>query len=212
MFESLLEFDKKALLYLNGIHSPVWDNIMWWISETISWIPLYVILLVIIIYKERPYRFLFTLLFVAITVTLCDQISVLIKDYLVQRLRPTHNPEIANLVHLVCSADYPNGYRGGNYGFISSHAANVFGVATYLSNQFKHYKWTLFLFAWAVIVSYSRIYIGVHYPFDIIFGAILGVLIGIQCYVFKVKTTVRIEQRIETRQLKKKRAAKITLK
>ena len=200
MFEWIIEYDKKALLYLNGIHSPVWDDVMWWIAGTKSWIPLYVILLFVIIYKERPYRFIFTLLFVAITVTLCDQISVLIKN-LVERPRPTHNPEIADLLHIV------NNYRGGQYGFISSHAANVFGLATYLSNQFKYYKWTLFLFVWAIIVSYSRIYQGVHYPLDIIFGAILGALLGIQCYVYKIKTVVYIEQRIETRQLRK--AAKL---
>jgi undecaprenyl-diphosphatase len=147
-------------------------------------------------------------LFVAIAVTLCDQISVLIKDYLVQRPRPTHNPEIADLVHIIYNGDYPNGYRGGKYGFVSSHAANVFGVAAFLSNQFKHYRWTLFLFTWALIVSYSRIYIGVHYPLDIIFGAILGALIGIQCYVFKVRSVDYIDYSMETRRLRKARKLK----
>ena len=211
MFHWLIEFDKKALLYLNGMHSPAWDKIMWWISgysswmPITSWLPLYILLLMVIIYKERPYRFIFTLLFVGITIALCDQISTLIK-ILVERPRPTHDSEIADLVHVVCSTAYPNGYKGGAYGFVSSHAANLFGVATFLANQFKHYKWSLFLFAWAMVVSYSRIYLGVHYPLDILFGAVLGILIGIQCYVFKVRTTVYIEQYMETRRLK--RAAK----
>jgi undecaprenyl-diphosphatase len=199
MFHWLIDFDKDALLYLNGIHSPAWDDVMWWISGSKSWIPLYIILLILIIYRERPYRFIFTILFIAIMVVLCDQLSVLIKN-LVERPRPTHDPEIADMVHIV------NNYRGGMYGFVSSHAANCFGVATFLSNQFKHYKWSLFLFAWAVVVSYSRIYLGVHYPLDIICGAVPGMLIGIQCYVFKVRTVVYIERHIEIR--KEKKAAK----
>jgi len=196
MLHWLIEMDKKALLFFNSMHSPEWDRIMVWISGNKSWIPLYVFLLIFIIYKERPYRFIFTILFVAITVALCDPISVLIKN-LVERPRPTHNSEIAELVHIV------NDYRGGTYGFVSSHAANVFGVAVFLSNQFKNYKWSLFLFAWAAVVSYSRVYLGVHYPLDIICGAMLGALIAIQCYVFKVRTTIYFERRIEISKKKK---------
>ena len=199
MLQWFIEIDKNVFLYLNSINSPAWDNIMWWASGNKSWVPLYVVLLVVIIYRERPYRFIFTILFVAIAAALCDHISVLIKD-LVERPRPTRNSEIADMVHIV------NNYRGGEYGFVSSHAANVFGVATFLSNQFKHFRWSLFLFAWAVLVAYSRVYLGVHYPLDIICGATLGMLIGIQCYVFKVRTAVYIERRIEIR--KEKKAAK----
>jgi len=190
MFQWFIELDKKALLYFNSMHSPAWDNIMWWISGDTSWIPLYVILLIIVIYKERPYRFIFTILFIAIAVALCDRTSVLIK-ILVERPRPTHDPEIANLVHIV------NNYRGGMYGFVSSHAANFFGVATFLSNQFKHFRWSLFLFAWAALIAYSRVYLGVHYPLDIICGATLGALTGILCYTLKVRTAVYAERRIE---------------
>ena len=201
MFQWLVELDKKALLYFNSMHSPAWDNVMYWISGNKSWIPLYVILLIIIIYKERPYRFIFTILFVALTVALCDQISGFIKN-LVERPRPTHDLEIANLVHIV------NNYRGGTYGFVSSHAANVFGVATFLSNQFKHFRWSLFLFVWAVLVAYSRVYLGVHYPLDIICGAILGSLIGIVCYTLKVRTAVYVERIIEDRQSSKRKKSK----
>jgi undecaprenyl-diphosphatase len=208
MFQWLIEFDKKALLYLNGMHTPLLDKVMWWITGDTSWIPLYLILLIVIIYRERPYRFIYTLLFIAVTVVLCDQISTLIKD-IVARPRPTHDYEIKDLVHVIYNADRPDGYRGGAYGFVSSHAANVFGVATFLANQFKHYKWSLFLIAWATVVSYSRIYLGVHYPLDILFGAVLGALIGIQCYVFKVRTAAYVEQRMETRKLKRKAKLKM---
>ena len=198
MFNWLIEFDKKVFLYLNGMHSPEWDEIMYWVTGDKSWIPLYMILLILIIYRERPYRFIFTILFVAIAVGLSDYISVIIKN-LVERPRPSRNPEIADLVHIV------NNYRGGNYGFVSSHAANFFAVATFLSNQFKNYRWSLFLFSWAALVSYSRIYLGVHYPLDIICGAVLGALIGIQCYMFKVRTAVYTERRIEDRKTKKRK-------
>jgi undecaprenyl-diphosphatase len=131
---------------------------------------------------------------------------VFIKN-LVERPRPTHDPDIANLVHIV------NNYRGGTYGFVSSHAANVFGVATFLSNKFKNNQWSFFLLAWAAVVSYSRVYLGVHYPLDIIFGAVLGALIGVQCYVFKVWTVVYIERRIDDRKgIKRQKERRKTLK
>jgi len=200
MFQWLIEFDQKALLYLNGIHLPILDEVMYWISGDKSWIPLYLVLLGIIIYRERPYHFVYTILFVAIAVLLSDKISVLIK-ILVERPRPTHNPEIADIVHIV------NDYRGGTYGFVSSHAANVFCVATFLSYQFKNYRWSLFLYGWAAVVSYSRIYLGVHYPLDVICGALLGILIGTQCYVYRVQTESYIEKTIKIR--KEKKAQKI---
>jgi len=196
MFQWLIEFDQKAFLYLNGLHSPELDKIMYWISSNTFWIPLYIVLLCMVIYHGRPYRFIMTILFIVIAVTLSDRISVLIK-YLVERPRPTHNFEIAEMVHTV------NNYTGGMYGFVSSHAANVFCVATFLSYQFKHYKWGLFLFFWATLVAYSRIYLGVHYPLDIICGAVLGALFGTQSYAYKVKTEVNIERRIEIRKEKK---------
>jgi len=197
MIELLLELDQKAFLFLNGINSPMWDDIMWVISAKYTWIPLYVMLLIVMIYKELSYRVVFTILFAIITVTLCDQISVFVKLY-TERPRPTHAPEIAELVHTV------NNYRGGRFGFFSSHAANTFGAAAFISNQFKNNKWGLFLFGWAAVVSYSRIYLGVHYPLDIICGSLAGVLIGVQCYVFKVYTSVYFDRKIEERNKKKK--------
>ena len=224
MLRWLLELDKDAFLYLNGKHSPVLDHIMYWISQTITWIPFYVILLFIIIYRERPRRFIYTIIFLAIVVLLCDQISVLIKN-LVERPRPSRDSGIEN-VHVVknyivliknsiqnmigrfCSTYEPKllkltDYRGGKFGFVSSHAANVFGIAAFLVNWFKNNKWTFFLIVWATIVSYSRIYLGVHYPLDIICGALLGIIIGVHCYTYNVQIMVYFERKMQDRRYKK---------
>ena len=198
MLDWIIEIDKKVFLFLNNIHSPAWDDIMFGISAKTPWIPFYAVLLFVIIYRERPYKFIFTIVFVALVVLLCDQISVFIKDA-VGRYRPSHDPEISHLVHIV------NNRRGRQFGFVSSHAANCFGAAAFLSNQFKNCKWSILLFAWAAIVSYSRIYLGVHYPLDIICGALLGILLGIPCYTFKIRTTLYFERKIEDRKNKKNR-------
>ena len=90
------------------------------------------------------------------------------------RLRPCHEPELQSLVHLV------NNHCGGQFGFVSSHAANVFGLAFFMGQLFKRFSklWMPLLIIWALVVSYSRIYLGVHYPFDVICGAILGILLA----------------------------------
>ena len=198
MLGFILELDKKALLFINGMNSPAWDNIMFWITYKWTWVPLYIIFIIVLIYRERSYRVIFTIIFLAIVVALCDQLAVFVRN-LAERPRPSHVPELADLLHIVTSPITGNPLRGGQFGFFSAHAANTFGVAAYLSNQLKNYKWTLFLFAWAAIVSYSRVYLGVHYPLDIICGAVIGALIGIQCYVLKVRTAVYFERQMEIR-------------
>ena len=181
MIDRLIEIDRKLFLFLNGMNSPVCDHIMWWASAKITWLPLYVVLVCVIIYKERPYDFIYTLIFAAIVVTLSDQISTFIRGNL-GRLRPSHDPEIAHLVHII------NDYRGGRFGFVSSHAANTFGAAVFLAKCFQNINWSLFLFSWAILVAYSRIYLGVHFPLDVICGGILGAVIGSKCYFIKIKT------------------------
>ena len=204
MLDWIIGIDKEVFLFLNSKNSPLWDQIMVWITGNKLWIPLYVVLLATLIYNDLSLRVILTILFVAITVLLCDQISVLLKN-LIERLRPLHDPTIAHLVHVV--SDYGGG--SGKYGFVSSHAANVFGVATFIAHQLRNFKWGILLFSWAIIVSYSRIYLGVHYPLDIIFGALLGTLIGIQLFVFKVRITAYIDIKIKERQNKKKRQERL---
>ena len=171
MIEFLDKLDKSIFLFLNGIHSPFWDNAMYWISGDTSWLFLYIILLIALAIKYR-WRMIFVVLAVALVITASDQFSVHFFKEILMRLRPCHDPEISGLVHIV------NDHCGGKFGFVSSHAANTFALAMLTSGLFKNKYFTWFIFAWATIVSYSRIYLGVHYPGDIIGGALLGIFLG----------------------------------
>ena len=164
-------FDQKLLLLINGFNCPLMDEVMWQISSKIIWIPLYAVLIYFMV-RERKKYFWITLLSIALLILLSDQLSVFIKDS-VMRFRPTHNPVIGNLVHMI------HNYNGGDYGFVSSHASNSFAVATFISLFFKKRWLTISMFCWAAIISYSRMYLGVHYPLDVIGGAVLGTGVGI---------------------------------
>lgn len=171
MLEIVNTWDTQLLLFLNSIHSPFFDWLMPIITATKTWIPLYVLVLYVIIKKEK-WNALYAILFAVLVIVLADQISVKLFKNVFERFRPSHEPAIRDIIHIV------NDYRGGRYGFVSSHAANTFGFATYMALYFSK-KWvSLSLFSWALIVSYSRIYLGVHYPGDILGGALLGMLIG----------------------------------
>lgn len=179
MIEILKNIDQQLFLWLNGQHSGFFDQIMYFISGKYEWIPLYAAMLGFIIWRYR-WRSLWIVLAVVVMITLSDQIANLLKSG-VKRLRPCKDPEIGHLVHLV------NNYCRGTYGFVSGHAANSFALATFMSLLFRM-KWiTLGLMIWAVLVSYSRIYLGVHYPGDVLGGALIGVLLAWGIHVALVR-------------------------
>jgi len=173
MIDKLINFDVQLFLFLNDLRNPFFDFVFWWATNPVVWMPVYIILLYLVI-KAYRWQAIFVIVFTIITITLTDQSSVHLFKNVFLRLRPCHNPEIMMQVHIL------NGYCGGDYGFVSSHAANYFGIATFLSVIF--YKKIRFfvplIFIWAAIIAYSRLYLGVHYPADLFCGAVLGVFIG----------------------------------
>jgi undecaprenyl-diphosphatase len=183
--QPFIELDKILLLQWNGSDSLFWDGFMWVSTSTFIWIPLGIVLLYVIIRNNSPKEAFITLLAIALVITLADQISSGICKPLFARFRPTQDPEIMYLVDTV------NGYRGGRYGFISSHAANTFAMAVFVSLLTKSKRLAVVLLSWAVLNAYSRIYLGVHYPVDILFGTIAGCLVGWGIYQIYKRLNVR---------------------
>jgi len=172
MLDFLNDLDQQVFLFLNGLHNGFFDFLMWWFSDKLIWIPLYLVFFYFLI-KKHGWETVAILLSLALLIALTDQVSGFIKDA-VARYRPSHNPAIQEQVRNL------HGYLGGNYGFVSSHAANSFALAFFLTKFLKSKSIFLvpLLFAWATAVSYSRIYLGVHYLGDIIGGAILGLVLA----------------------------------
>jgi len=185
MIDKLLQLDTDLFLFLNSLHSDFFDQIMWFISGKIQWLPLYALLIFFIIRKFKI-KSIIILASLILAIVFSDQISVHLFKDVFQRLRPCHNPQIAYLVHIV------NNHCGGQYGFVSSHAANTFALATFISYLFKNKYVSYSILIWATIVSYSRIYLGVHYPGDVICGALLGTILGISFY----KHSLYVEKRL----------------
>lgn len=189
MLEKLIHFDQEIFLALNGAHNSFFDFVMFWASDKFIWIPLYFFLLLLVFIKLR-WKGFFVLLAIIALITLSDQASVHLFKDVFKRFRPCHEPLLEGMVHLV------NGHCGGQYGFVSSHATNVFAIASFLSLFFReNYKYsTLALMFWASFVAYSRIYLGVHYPGDVLGGAILGAFIGIIVYKLYLWLTIKFSK------------------
>ena len=181
----LVRLDQQLLLYLNSINSPFWDEVMYAISGKLIWIPLYLAILIFLGIRYKR-KFIVIFLFIILGITVADQTSVHLFKNVFQRLRPCHEPALEGLVHLV------KGECGGLYGFVSSHATNSFYVALF-SLLFIRKKWfTVMIISWALIVGYSRIYLGVHYPGDVLCGSMLGAFVGWGIYSLYVLTDKKV--------------------
>lgn len=175
-FEALIDWDKCALLFVNGMHTSFWDGFMYWISDKWIWIPFYAAMLWPII-KRRSWATIPAAVAIALCVVFADQFASGFCKPFFERFRPSYDPEIGDMVHIVA------GGRGGAYGFISSHAANTFAVATFTVMLFRNWQHGVVVGIWALLNCYSRMYLGYHFPLDLICGALAGAAIGALCYL-----------------------------
>ena len=185
MIENLNTLDHELMLWLNYDGGTFQDAFWYTLSQIPSWIPLYITIIFVMLQpsdgqkQKRWMKFILLLLFTALVFAFTDQISAGIIKPLVQRPRPSHDGSIMDRLHFV------NDYHGGAYGFVSSHAANCFGLAVWVSCLYKRRSLVTAMMLYAVLNCYSRIYLGVHFPGDIICGTVLGILcgwLGYYCY------------------------------
>ncbi|MBX2966229.1 MAG: phosphatase PAP2 family protein [Cyclobacteriaceae bacterium] len=169
--EYIKQIDTELFFFLNGLHTPWLDPVMFYLTNTLTSIPLF-IFLIYLLAKTYGKKIWVPLLCVGICIALADGTTNKMKKGF-GRLRPTHEVSIAEKVHKV------NGYKGGKFSFASGHAANTFGLAMLVFLLLrKHYRFMGLLFLWSGVVSYTRIYMGLHYPADIIVGLLIGLLFG----------------------------------
>ena len=188
MLEQLLHIDTEILLAINGWHAPWADTLMWIISAKATWIPLYLLLIGLLVWRyrkpamtsvkwlQRVPACVVMIVVIGLAVGAADFIASGILKELVARPRPTRVPELEGVLHLV------NGYRSGRYGFVSSHAANTMAVALLFSLIWSNKIATCGLMLWVAANCYSRMYLGVHYPTDILGGLIVGSLVAVGGY------------------------------
>lgn len=172
MLENLLALDVQLLVYLNGLGSEAYDGLWLFITKQTNWTPFFLVLLYIIYTKVGIKQTLYILLAIAVLILITDQSTNLMK-YTVQRLRPCNNPDI--IIRAVKTSK--------SFSFFSGHAANSMAAAMFIYHVLKPYfKYTFLLFLWPLIFAYSRIYLGLHYPLDILCGYLFGMMTGLFVY------------------------------
>ena len=171
VLEIIKSADQSLFLFLNGLHCSFLDPIMFWGSKSLIWTPFFLFLFFLVI-RQWGWNSIWILIFTALLVLMSDQLANVCKDGF-ERLRPSHQPGLMG-IHLV------NGYTGGDYGFYSGHASTTMAIAVYLIILLRS-RYSLavpVMLGWSLFMSYTRIYLGVHYPGDILMGWLMGSVIG----------------------------------
>ncbi len=185
LIDKLLPFERSLFFAINGSDSVLLDNVMWTYTGILTWVPMILFILYIAFRNQMLKEGLLVLVALSLVILLSDQLSSSVFKPLCKRYRPTHHPDYMHIVDIVRE------YRGGQYGFISGHAANSFGLAMFFTLLFKNKLVTGFFILWALINCYSRIYLGVHFISDIIAGLIFGSLIGF--FVYEIYIYLRVK-------------------
>ena len=200
MLEKLIHIDTQILLAINGWHAPWADTLMWIISAKATWIPLYLLLIGLLVWRyrqpamtsvkwlQRVPACVVMIVVIGLAVGAADFIASGILKDLVARPRPTRVPELEGVLHLV------NGYKSGKFGFVSSHAANTMAVALLFSLIWRNKIATVGLMLWVAANCYSRMYLGVHYPMDILGGLLIGAAVAVAAYVVLRRLDVVAEE------------------
>ena len=185
--QRLVDIDKQVMHAIDGSNSLYMDGVMKVYTSAGVWIPVAIVLLLVVLKNNTPRGAILSVLAVALTIVATDQVSSHLIKPLVARLRPSHDPTFMHLI------DTFNGYRSGSYSFTSSHACNSFGIFAIVSLIIRNRALSLSLFLWAVLNSFSRIYLGVHFPGDILCGALVGGALGTIIYCLYNFIRKRIE-------------------
>jgi len=187
--EKFIQYDKDLFVFLNGLGTENWDSFWMTVTNQFSWIPLY-LLFFYLIFKSLGWKKGIALLFLtALLVTFSDQLTVFIKNSF-GRLRPNRDPSINEFIRIL--------KNNKSFSFVSGHATTSTAVSLFMHLTLKkNYRFTILFFIWPILFAYSRIYIGVHFPLDVAFGALLGILLGFIFY----KLSLRIISKIDSKNL-----------
>ncbi len=187
VLDTILEYDKELFVYLNALGNENWDTFWMTITNQFSWIPLYLLFLILIFKQLGWKKGLILVVFTALLVTFSDQFSNLMKNTF-ERLRPNRDPSINEFIRIL--------KNNKSFSFISGHATTSTAVTLFMHLTLrKHYKYTLLFFIWPLLFAYSRIYIGVHFPIDLICGALFGMIIGFIFYRLSLKLLFKMDQK-----------------